>query len=63
MTDNTSYHSAIVAKTLASNAKAIVMAHRWRKMGLMQLTKLQIVQYELDDTAQACNHVAVELPL
>jgi transposase len=32
-------------------------------MGLMQLTKLQIIQYEFDDAAQACNRLAVGLPL
>jgi hypothetical protein len=64
MTDNTSYHSVIVAKTLTSNAKnAIVVARILGKMGLVQLTKLKIVEYELDDAAHACSHIIVRVPI
>jgi transposase len=63
MMDNTSYHSVIAVKTLASNAKrAIVEARISGKMGLVQLTRLKNVHYELD-AASACNHIVARLPL
>jgi hypothetical protein len=42
---------------------AIVVACILGKNGLVQLTKLKIVQYELDGAAHACNLIVVRLLL